>query len=315
MEPTTYYLDNTIRVNSLGIFLHDRWHKLDSVQSVEVEKFRSDRHYWLTTLFSFIMVALAIARVWFGDKSFPGVITTGIMVLAGIAFVFLFIYGIIKILTEKSAWVYIVHARMAYGGRNVAASLDKAYARMVADTIARASGVDSHKNLTPASYQNDTARAHGSYSAEDVYYQDEHVLITTESLVLGKVKYPLADITSINTATLQVDKVSNLLDLVSLTGWIVIFAANESLDPLMPSSLLRLIASVVVVAALFWKAKRITTPQIGPLASLIKLNGKFGKVAAFASIDATYIDHVVTQIKAARKDYRDVKGLSASKVS
>jgi hypothetical protein len=132
MEPTNYYVDNTIRVNSLGIFLHDRWYKLDSIKSVEVRRFRTDR-VWLNLIPYCALTALILfIRVWSDGDSSLGIVAASVFVVLGIVSLIGAAYGVFMMLSEKLTHVHVVRIQVSSVGINVAAYMHIADAQAVA---------------------------------------------------------------------------------------------------------------------------------------------------------------------------------------
>jgi hypothetical protein len=300
----SYYADSVINVAADGIWLRDkRRYTWDAVRSVEMRRYRSSRMWRRNALF-FVPISYAAALFGFivgagWADEVRGAFCAGIALLVALlAFVILY-----PRLSFPMRHFYVLRVHGTFGAASILATAELPYVETVSEAIKRGLGDKLEaqpiiKFVPPPQTEPPlhTTPQHELFQAEGVYISDK--VVQFGHLVLN-----VGDIESLNREEITVEPAADIAEIVVFSLLPLYYWLGPFL-PILRQAALPILSVLAFLGLLLWLFER---SRKRTHAYLIRLEGTFGKVVAFATLEKEYADYLIHVIYSAMHERRQLK--------
>ena len=331
MSETTYLESPYALISNAWFIFRDRSYRVQDVGSVTTRTVWSNRSLLSAAIYSPIGVAILAGVFLRGDTDLlPGLseipvvggcipIITGCIFILAILLALALISTLYSLVTTPRSLMHLIVLHGTFGKSTAFTSLDRSATERIVEAMNKALADKAPADGQPSLLVDKGEQTNSEQpSLESTYLADGVVSITPWEVKVGEKSYPRPSIKSARLLEVQVDSVSDLLDLavyVGLSFWIIEmlyrWIVGNSRDPNrgLFSALAIAGMSLWIVASLIKDRRRAAKAHV------VELRGTFGRVNAFATMDEAYARMIVDTIEPPRKRRASRKDTTSGTIS
>jgi hypothetical protein len=331
MSETVYLESPFARISNAWFVFRDRAYRVQDINSVTTRTLGSNRGLLLVAGYLPAAVMLLVsmfsrrdANTASGLSEIPVVggcmfIISGCNYILSVLLALAVIYWLYSLVTTPRSLVYLIALHGTFGKSTAFALLDRSTTERIAEAMnkALASKIPAEGQPAPLLDRGEQADP-GQSSLEGTSLTDGVVSVTQWEVKVDKRSYPRPSIKSARLSEVQIDSVSDLLDMAMFLG-LLFMAINRFYEwlvdnPTGPNHVL--FTTFAVVGMLLWTiAFLIKNRRKAAKAHVVELHGTFGRVNAFVTLDEAYAKKIVDAIKPPRKRRASGRSTNSGAVS
>lgn len=328
MSETIYLESPFTRISNAWFVFRDRSYHVQDVHSVTTRSLGSNRG--LLFVAGYLPISIALLAVVFlrrdtGLLSEIPVVGGCIFIISGCTYILsillalAFIYWFYSLVTTPRSLIYLIVLHGTFGKSTAFASLDRSATERIVEAMNKALADKIPAEGQPAAlFDREVQADSGQSSLESTSLTDGVVIITPWEVKIDEKNYPRPSIKSARLSEVQIDSVSDLLDLAIFFGLLfyVINRFYEWLVDNLKDPNRGLFSTLGLVGMLLWPiALLIKNGRKAAKAHLVELHGTFGRVNAFVTLDEAYAKRIVAAIKPPRKHRASSRSATSGPIS
>ncbi|HKP54008.1 MAG TPA: DUF6232 family protein [Chloroflexia bacterium] len=328
----TIYLESTFaRISNAWFVFRERSYRVHDVHSVATRTVGSNRNL-LFAAFYLPVGAVLLALMLFGRDTdllsglseIPVVggfiyILNGCLLILSVILALALVYSLYSLVITPRSYIYLILLHGTFGKSTAFASLDRSATERIVEAVNKALADKAPAEGQPPPLVDREAQSDSEQSSqEDTYLTDGVVSITPWEVKVDEKSYPRPSIKSARLSEVQVDSISDLLDLVFFVGllfWVTKMFYEWLVDnPTDPNH--GLFSALGLAGILMWPiALLIKDRRQATKAYVVELRGTFGRANALATMDEAYAKMIVDAIEPPRKRRASSKDTTSGPVS